>query len=433
GRRQTPAAERVVVGFIGVGGMGRATLRNFLRMPEVRVAAVCDVWEHNRALAARITADQPGGAAEAVADFRRVLDRKDIDAVVISTPDHWHAIPTVLACEAGKDVYVEKPLAHNIREGRKMVEAARRHRRVVQMGTQQRSGEHYREAVALLREGRIGRVTRVACWNLENVTPHGIGSPADTAPPPGLDWDLYLGPAPKVPFNPNRFIGTFRWFWDYAGGMMTDWGVHHIDIIHWAMDVRAPLAAAAAGGKFHLTDNRETPDTLEAVYEYPGFVMTYSHRALNARAPWGRSYGIEFYGTDGTLFLDRGGYEIFPEAPPDWGPPEPQYLVQMREASTPPPIQRRRLRRVARTALAYGEGSEQNLSHIRNFLDCLKSRERPVSDVEIGHLSTAAAHLGNVAFRTGRKIRWDAEGERVVGDEEANRLLGREYRAPWTL
>ena len=428
-RSETPVApsDQVVVGFIGVGGMGRANLRDFMRLKDVRVAAACDIWEHNRNLARNIA----GGSVDAVADFRRVLDRKDIDAVVVATPDHWHAIPTIRACEAGKDVYVEKPLAHNVAEGRRMMEAALHHNRVVQMGTQQRSGAHYQEAVQLLRGGKIGKITRVAAWNHINESPRGIGNFADTAPPGGLDWDTYLGPAPKVPFNPNRFIFNFRWFWDYAGGMMTDWGVHHIDIVHWAMNEDAPLAVSASGGKYVVTDNRETPDTLEAVFEYPSFVLTYSHRAFNAYAPDGRSYGIQFYGSDGTMFLDREGYEIVPETMGRSEDPRPPFEAEMKQANAPmEPWDRPRKMRSGRTQYVRGEGSDQHLSHVRNFVDCVKSRAKPRSDIETSYRSTVAALLGNVAFRAGRKIRWDSKLEKV-DDAAAMKFLSREARERW--
>lgn len=426
------ANDRIVTAFIGVGGMGRINLRDFMLMEDVSVAAVCDLWEHNRNLAEKMTEKQPEGKARAFSDFRAVLDLKDVDVVVVSTPDHWHALPTILACQAGKDVYVEKPLAHNIYEGRKMVEAARRHHRVVQMGTQQRSGKHYQEVFQLIQAGKIGKVSFVTTWNYENESPSGIGNPPDGNPPPGMDWDMYLGAAPKKPFNPNRFISHFRWFWDYAGGMMTDWGTHHIDSVHAAMGVNAPLTISAAGGKYSLKDNRETPDTLMVTYEYPGFILTYTHRALNDRGCQNRSYGIEFYGTDATLFLDRSGYEIYPETRISEGEPVPPYLMQLKTAEDPPQVwSRKRSMKMGRSPLIVGEGSDQHISHVRNFLDCVKSRQKPFSDVEAGHSSTAAAHLGNIALHTRRKILWDAEKERIISDPEANRFLSREFRKPW--
>ena len=270
------ANDRITVGLIGCGGMGRSNLQNFMRMPDVQVVAVCDVYEFNRNRALKMTEGQKGaGPVAAVDDFRRVLDRKDIDAVIVATPDHWHAIPTILACEAGKDVYVEKPLSHNVVEGRKMVEAVEKHKRVLQMGTQQRSGAHFQEAVKLVRDGRSARSP---AWRRGTTATSRRTAAATTRTRPrrrASTGTSTSGPAPKVPFNTNRFIWNFRWFWDYAGGMMTDWGVHLIDIAHWAMDVTAPLSVTAAGGKYVIQDNRDTPDTIQAVYEYPGFVLTY--------------------------------------------------------------------------------------------------------------------------------------------------------------
>jgi predicted dehydrogenase len=426
------ANDRILMGFIGLGGMGQYNLKDFLQMKDVSVAAVCDVWEHNLSVASKLTETQPSGKAKEFSDFRKLLEMKEIDAVLIATPDHWHAFPTIQACEAGKDVYIEKPLAYCIHEGRKMVDAARKNNRVVQMGTQQRSGKHYAEASQLIRGGKIGTISRVAAWNYGNESPLGIGNPPDGAPPAGLNWDMYLGAAPVVPFNPNRFILNFRWFWDYAGGMMTDWGVHHIDTVHMAMGVKAPNAVCTFGRKFVLRDNRQTPDTLEVTYEYPEFILTYSSRFLNNRSAQGRIYGIEFFGTDGTLFIDRAGYEIYPETRKIDQEPVPPYLKKLKNDENPPkPWEKERFERLGRTQLVQGEGSEQHIYHVRNFLDCVKSRQRPVSDVEEGHRSTTAAHLGNISLHTGRRIRWDAEKEVVINDPEANKLLTREYRKPW--
>ena len=426
------ANDRVICASIGTGGMGRSNLRDFLRSEQVRVAAVCDVWDHNRDLSLQMTDDQEGGRAAGYKDFRQVLDLKEVDVVVVSTPDHWHALPTVMACDAGKDVYVEKPLSLTIHEGRKMVEAARRNGRIVQMGTQQRSGVHFQEAVKLVQDGAIGKVSRVNTWNFGNETPAGMGRPQDTAPPPGLDWDFWLGPAPKAPFNGNRFIHTFRWFWDYSGGMLTDWGTHHLDIVQWAMQVDAPVAVSAVGGNFCIDDNRETPDTLEVLYEYPGFIASFSHRVGNAHGPAGRGYGIEFFGTDGTLYLNRGGFEIRPETGGTPVAPRPRYL-RMLDQKTPDRRRREWSSAKGRSRFLTAPGSDQHFTHVLNFLDCVRSRKKPNSDVEIGHRSTSTPHLGNIALRLGRRIRWDAEKERVLGDEEANGFVRREYRKPWVL
>ena len=406
------ANARVRVALIGAGRQGVSNLENAIKQPDTEVVAVCDVFEPNLA---KGLAAAPG--AKPVADFRRVLDNRDIDAVIIATPDHWHPIQTILACQAGKDVYVEKPIGVAVAEGRAMVDAARRHKRVVQTGTQQRSGLHFQQAAELVKAGRIGKVTQVRTWNFGNESPTGIGNPPDSAPPRELDWDMWLGPAPMRPFNPNRFgvfpdrWSSFRWFWDYAGGMMTDWGVHWLDIVQLVMGVEAPRFVSASGGKFVLDDNRETPDTILATFQYPGFICTYENRVANG-APLlnGKTNGVTFHGTDGTLFVDRQGLEIFPET--------------RKSGETT----------VDRTqALKVENSNQHHLDHMKNFIDCVRSRATPVADIETGHRSTTTALLGNIAYRTGRRIEWDGVRERIVGDPKAAAQLARAYRRPWKL
>ncbi len=416
------ANERVRLGLLGCGTRGTHVARLLAQVPGVVFTAVCDVYDPHAAKAKAWA----GGGCEAFRDFRRVLDRKDVDAVVVATPDHWHAIPTVLACQAGKDVYVEKPLAHNVREGRAMVAAARKYNRVVQTGTQHRSAPHYREVQRIIQSGELGKVHLVRVWNYTNIHPQGYGKAADAEPPEGLDWDLYLGPAPRVPFQRLRFLGTFRWFWDYAGGFITDWGTHRFDTVHQVMGADAPLAMSAAGARYVLQDGTETPDVLQATYEYPGFVLSYEScqltgHGLGGRTP-GRKYyrargtddrphGEAFYGTNGTLFSDRIGFEIYPE---------------LERAGRPGAAQPRMKRQEAVAA-------DTTDLHVQNFIDCVRSRKTPAADVEIGHRSTLVAHLGNLAYRTGRKLRWDAAKEELVGDSEATKLLGRAARKPWDL
>ncbi|GAC1515883.1 MAG: Gfo/Idh/MocA family oxidoreductase [Gemmatimonadaceae bacterium] len=410
-RRRSGANDRVTIALIGAGRQGVGDMKNAMKHPDVDVAAVCDVYGQNLAKGAAAAPN-----ARQYQDFRQVLDRKDIDAVIIGTPDHWHALQTVLACQAGKDVYVEKPISVSIGEGRKMVDAARKYGRIVQVGTQQRSGLHFQQAAALVQGGRIGKVTQVRTWNFGNEAPDGIGNPADSAPPPDLNWDLWLGPAALRPFNPNRFgvdpvrWSTFRWFWDYAGGMMTDWGVHWLDIVQMAMGVDAPLSVATVGGKFALHDNRETPDTILATYQYPGFICTYENRLANAAGIGGKGSGMLFHGTDGTLFLDRQGFEIMPE--------------KRKVGDTS----------VDRTDTLKVESSNSHpQDHLHAFIESVKSRTTPICDIEVGHRSTTTALLGNIAFRTGRRIVWDAQREQIVGDKEASTHLVRQYRRPWKI
>jgi predicted dehydrogenase len=340
----------------------------------------------------------------------------------------------IQACKSGKDVYVEKPLAHNIREGRLMVEAARQNKRVVQVGTQQRSGSHYRAVVESIQAGKIGKISRVAAWNLENQSPHGIGVYADCPNPPDLDYDLWLGPAPKRAFNPNRFIYNFRFFWDYAGGHATDWGVHHVDIVQWAMNERAPKRVSAFGGKYVLNDNRETPDTLDVIFEFSNFTYSYSNRLVNANPLYSRSFGIAFYGAEGTLVVDRAGYEVLPENRGVFEQPVPAYTRELESASatgSAPRWSQERNVRKGRTESLLADGSEQHLAHVKNFLECVRSRKAPASDVEVTHHSTTTVHLANISLRTGRTIVWDSENEQVRGDSEATQYLSRSYREPW--
>ena len=408
----SPASDRIRVGVVGTGRMGRDDLEDFAKQPEVDLVTLCDVFSPN--LEAGVKAS--GGKATSCKDFRQILDRKDIDAVIVATPDHWHALVAVEACKAGKDVYVEKPISTTIEEGARMVDAARKYKRVVQVGTQQRSGIHFQKAVTAVQQGMIGKVSFVRTWNYANEYPQGIGDPPDSEAPSDLDWDLWLGPAPKVPFNANRFgVGdrwsTFRYFWDYAGGYMTDWGVHLLDIVQWAMQVDGPSAVSASGGKFFIQDNAETPDTLQVTFEYPHFICTYENRWDNANSMYGKEYGIEFHGTDGTLFVDRGGFRLYPET------------------------RERDRERVDRTAgIEMPSVNDEHFDHVRNFVDCVKSRNRPISDIEIGHRSTSVCLLGNVALRSRQRIVWNVANQTLTeGDARAKELLGREYRAPWKL
>jgi len=412
GGKDVAANDKIIVGVIGTGRMGTSNLEDFANQPDVEIAAVSDAYQTNLEKGLKAT----DGKAKSYRDFREVLDRKDIDAVVVATPDHWHALQMVLACQAGKDVYVEKPISTSVEEGKRMVEAARKNNRVVQVGTQQRSGNHFQKAVQLVQDGLVGKVSFVRTWNYENIFPEGIGDPKDSDPPSELDWDLWLGPAPKVPFNWNRFgVGdrwsTFRYFWDYAGGWMTDWGVHLLDIVQWAMKADGPNTVTASGGKYYLTDNSETPDTLQATFEFPGFVCTYENRLNNDNSMYGKSYGIEFHGTDGTLFVDRSGFEVYPE----------KRKFHKKEVDRTP-------------AMQMESANASHSDHVRNFLDCVKSRNRPISDIEIGHRSTSTCHLANVAYRSKERIVWDVANQRLLqGGPEARRLLGREYRAPWKM
>lgn len=405
------ANDRIRLGVIGTGRQGIDNMQNFMRHG-VEVAGVCDVYQPNLQNGLKAA----GGKAKTYTDFRRLIEDKEIDVVINATPDHWHALPTVEACKAGKDVYTEKPTAVAVEESKKMVEAARKYKRIVQAGTWQRSNVHFQKAVEAIQNGVLGKVSFVRTWNYSNIYPEGIGNPPDSDPPPGLDWDMWLGPAPKVPFNWNRFgVGdrwsTFRYFYDYANGWPGDWCVHLLDVVHWAMKVDGPIAVTASGSKFYLKDNSDTPDTLQITFEYPGFICTYENRLCNANSMYGKSYGIEFHGTDGTMFLDRSGFQVYPE----------KTRFDEKQVGKAP-------------AMQMDQVDDGLFNHVGNLLECMKTRKLPAADIEICHRTSSACFLANVALRSKERIMWDVTSERLIGGSPAaQRLLSREYRAPWKL
>jgi predicted dehydrogenase len=405
------ANDRTTVAFIGTGRMGRANLDYAMRQEGIEVAALCDVYDLNLDKAAAMAAKQPSGnKPKLVRDFREILADKSIDAVCVSTPDHWHAYMTIEACKQGKDVYVEKPICTTVDEGAKMVQAARKYNRVVQAGTMQRSAEHFQKAAQIVQSGMLGKITFVRTWNYGNAKPEGIGNPPDAEPPKGLDWDMWLGPAQKRPFNANRFgvsdedkwFAHFRWFWDYAGGMMTDWGVHWLDIVQLAFKEEMPVTATALGGKFRLTDNRDTPDTLQVTYEYPGFIATYENREGNGQSMFEKGGGILFCGDQATMFVDRREFKVIPEPKSGVEP------IEMKSTSS------------------------GNKNHWANFLECIKTRQKPTSDIETCQRSTTTCLLGNIALRSKVRVDFDPKSW-TVSPAEARKLTTREYRKPWKL
>lgn len=419
------AIEKIHVGLIGCGGMGNANLASFMRAGQVEVVALCDV-DRSRLDKTSVEVEKKYRRKPLLfRDYRKLIDTGPLDAVVIATPDHWHAICTITACAAGKDVYVEKPCSHNIREGRAMVQAARKHNRVVQVGTQQRSGRHFQDAVEFIQSGRLGQVTMTATWIYGNESPGGMGDGPDSEPPPSVEYDMWLGPAPRRPFNHRRFHGTFRWYFDYAAGGAGDWNVHLQDIVHWAMKSPHPTSVVASGGKLCLKDDRDTPDTLQAMYEFPGFVQTFTLRKANG-LPWHRGgFGMAFYGSNGTLMLDRESWKVVPDTQNEGDPASPL-----------------RCEKIDRAAGSYGDGDywDQHWPHVENFLECVRTRQRPAADIEINHQTAAACHLANISLRLGRKLYWDPVKElcfqdaaHKTADEEANLQLGREYRKGYEL
>jgi len=420
------ANERIGIGIIGYGLVGRIHTRNFKAQPDVNVVGVAETYLPRLEAAAELV----GGNVTKYRDFRKMLDNKDVDAVVISTPDHWHALMTMMACAAGKDVYVEKPLTLFVREGRWMIDVAKRYKRVIQVGVQNRAAPNFQRAREFVQQGKLGQIVAVQDSYYRNLMP-GFGNPPDQEPPKELDWDLWLGPAPARAYNPNRGIYHFRWIWDYAGGQMTNLGQHSLDIVQWFTGVNAPKSVYSTGGRFYLKDNMETPDSQDVLIDYPGFTGVCQYReATQGREGLGMG-GVVFYGTHGMMTVGRSGYEVFPDRKvnpfntmagilgghPAGGPqpvPEPkdQFWTEKKKDAT-------------------GDGARDYVLHARNFLECIRSRRQPVADIESAHAVATTCHLANISLRVGRKVAWDAEKEQIIGDSEAAGMLERPYRQPW--
>ena len=424
------ANDRVNIALIGCGGRGRYVAQQMRTAPGAAYNAVADVYLPN----ANIAREWAGPDAKAFQDFRKVLDLKDVDAVHIATPDHWHSAISVLACQAGKDVYVEKPTSLTIREGRVMVDAARKYNRIVNVGTQHRSAPHFAKIAEIIQRGDIGPVKFVRVWNYTNQSMSALGRSAKTETPDGLDWDMYLGPSPRVPFDSRRFLGSFRYFWDYSGGYITDYGNHRLDTMQQIMGVSAPKTISASGGLYCIRDGRETPDMMTVTYEYDGFICTYEgctlnghgmggrtagHRYYNARGESDQPNGIAFYGTEATIYAERIGWEMFPE---------PSFAQSRRSAETTAAKER-----APSVKRVWENNEEPTKLHTHRFIECLRSRQTPNADIEIGHRGTSVALLGNIAMRTGQKLHWDAKKETFQNSPEANRMLTRTLRKPWDL
>jgi predicted dehydrogenase len=414
------ANDRVRLGFIGLGNRGDQVLDGFRQQSDAEVVAICDIYQPYLEFAAQ----KIGRSPKQFKDYRKLLELKDVDAVVIATPDHWHALQTIIACEAGKDVYVEKPISLRVAEGRAMVEAVKRHGRVCQAGLHRRSSLMCRDVAEFVRSGGLGKVTGVRCFHIQNEWPKGIGNPPDSEPPADFDWEAWMGPARKVPYNRNRGFYQFRWFFDYSGGQITNFGIHYLDVIHWALGQSAPLAVTAIGGKFAVEDNREVPDTMEALWHYPGNTLVmYTQFNANGASAAAKPCEIEFRGTKGTLYLRSNGWEVVPEniTPNEF----PQRLPTNRS-----------IERGWRTGEApmietkKGSGRADTADHARNFLDCIKSRGLCNSDIESAHRSTSTTLIANIAMQTKAHLEWDAQAEKFTNNTAANKLLRYDYRPP---
>jgi predicted dehydrogenase len=417
------ANDRIRLGFIGLGNRGDQVLDAFLVHKDAEVVALCDLWQPYLDFAAK----KIGGKPKQFKDYRKLLELKDVDGVVIATPDHWHALQTVHAYQAEKDVYTEKPMSLRVAEGRRMVQVARRYKRVTQVGFNRRSSPMCKEAADFLRGGGMGKITAIRTFHIQNEWPAGIGNPPDEEPPAGFDWDAWLGPAPKVPYNRNRAFYRFRWFYNYSGGQVTNFGAHFVDFVHWVLGHDAPLAVTAMGAKLAIEDNREIPDTLEVLWTYPGgTLVTFSQFNANA-APADRRHGIvEVRGTKGTFHLSYEGYEIVPEEINDKVfpalTPLDRSLSQEYGSGRKPVIAPRK-----------GAGDDGTTLHARNFLDCIRSRGKCNCDIETGHRSTTATLIANIALKTHSYLEWDAQAERFTNNPAANKFLSYAYRAPYKL
>ncbi|MCY2966410.1 MAG: Gfo/Idh/MocA family oxidoreductase [Planctomycetota bacterium] len=392
------------VALVGCGGRGTHDASLFVANPGVELAWVCDV-DANRLSAVASKFKIP--EARSTGDLRRVLDDKSVDIVLVATPDHWHSLASIMACDAGKHVYVEKPISHNVREGRLLVEAAERNKVRVQHGTQSRSTAMMIQAVALLRSGIIGTVLQAKCWNMQRRG--SIGRGQETPPPAGLDYDNWVGPATFLPYRSNRVHNRWTWWRHFGTGDMGNDGVHDIDYTRWGLGVDThPTKIAALGGKFHFDDDMEFPDTQQVVFEYPGDgapgnrrLLIYEQRLWSTNYPYNVDSGAEFYGTSGQMFLSRRG------------------KIQVLDAQNrPKPVE-------------VTPGPQDDAAHVRNFLGAIRENEKLNADPLTGHLSTSLCHLGNIATLLERTLTFDPATEAIVGDAEAHRLLSREYRDHW--
>jgi predicted dehydrogenase len=399
------ANDRVRLGVIGTGGMGRSNMGEFLKLPNVQIAAVCDVDEKQLTEATGVVTKAGQPAPKHFHDFRALLDQKDLDAVLIATPDHWHAMPFIAACEAGKDIYCEKPISHSFVEAKAMLGAAQHFKRVVQIGTWQRSVKHFQDAIEFVHSGKLGKIAVCRAWfvSIFGGWPKPMEPQPDGPAPAGFDYDFWLGAAPKRPYNPNRAHWNWRWYYDYGGGLVTDWGVHMMDIVFLGMMKNDPVSVACTGDIYVLKDGRDTPDTMQAIYKFPDYLMNWETRFSNGRGlDGGRTHGAEFIGTQGTLVVDRTDYQWFPEKPANEGPP---------------PV------------------AKGPRDHWQNFIDCIKSRGKPRSDIESMAKTTMLCHLANIAFQSGKTIYWDAKKQDIANRDAVSHCPSyeRPYRKPWKL
>jgi predicted dehydrogenase len=416
------ANDRIGMGYIGLGNRGDQVHDAFLEHGDCRTVAVSDLRDDYMDFAVRKSRAQP----KKYDDYRKLLEDPAVDAVVIATPDHWHALMFIDACNAGKDVYVEKPLSLTVVEGRRMVEIGQASKRVAQVGIQRRSSPFLIQAAEFVQGGGIGQVTVARSYHIMNQWPAGIGNPPDTPPPNEAEWDRWLGPAPKVPYNRNRTYYNFRWFYDYSGGQVTNFGVHYMDMMRWCLGQEYPRAVTAIGGKYAVHDNREIPDTLEAIWEFDGALVMFAQYNANAAPGNAQNSEMELRGAKGTMYIHPDHWDVVPE------------LVTEMTAFARTPLDRQSERaynpsRKPAMEPRSSKGSQDTALHARNFLDCVKSRAKCNCDIETGHRSTAATLIANIAHRTKSYLEWDGRAERFTNNAAANQFLEYQYRSPYRL
>ncbi len=411
--------NKIVFGAIGLRNMGASNFQSFLKNPDVECGAICDIDDEilrERGAEIEKIHDEKIAKGEKITnrkplvykDYRKLLENKDIDAVIIATPDHWHCLMMVHASEAGKHVYLEKPMANTIAEVLIMEKAAKRYKNVVTVGQWQRSGKHWLDAAQFVQSGALGKVSRVKAWAYTSKTP--LPEVPDSAVPAGVDYDMWLGPAPKGPFNQNRFHYNFRYYWDYAGGLMADWGVHMLDFALCGMNAKNPKSIMAMGGHFAFQDARQTPDTLNVIYEYDDFSINWEHSVCLGNGNNGMGHGVIFQGNNGTLLVSRGGWQVIPEK-------------EMKDDQ--------RVDKMPETPWIKGEQSLDE--HVANFLQTIRKGGQPNCTVEMGKQVAMVSHMGNIAHRTGEKLLWDDAAVRFSNSEKGNGLLTPQYSEPWSL
>ena len=388
--------EKIVLGFMGVNGRGSDLAGGFVNQPNVEVAYICDVDDRAIGKCMTIVGKKQSQPPKGIKDFRKALEDKSVDALVIAAPDHWHGPATILACAAGKHVYVEKPACHNPHEGELMIAAARKYKRVVQLGTQRRSMAGVQEAIQRVKSGEIGRVLFSRGWYNNTRPSIGHGSPASV--PSWLDYTLWQGPAPEREYRDNLIHYNWHWFWNWGTGELGNNGIHALDVCRWGLGVDYPNRVTAGGGKYMHDDDQETPDTLVVTYDFGDKGLTWEGRSWHPRGFEDSMFGVAFYGDKGTITSDGGSYRVLDSKGKE---------------------------------LAAVKGSSSDAPHQKNFLDCIRSGARPNADIEEGHKSTLLCHLGNIAYRTGHTINLDPKSHRIIGDSSASALWRREYRPGW--